>query len=38
VCCALVVTSTEHSNTTNLVLTVLHILVVLLIMIVGARA
>lgn len=35
VCCALVVTSTEHSNTTNLVLTVLHILVVLLIMIVG---
>jgi amino acid transporter len=35
VCCALVLTSTEHSTTTNLVLTVIHIAVVLMIMIVG---
>ncbi|KAI8465522.1 MAG: amino acid permease-domain-containing protein [Monoraphidium minutum] len=35
VCVILVVVSTEHSNTTNLVITVVHVLVVVMIMIVG---
>jgi len=35
VCVGLVMTSTEHSNTTNLILTIVHVVVVLMIMIVG---
>lgn len=38
VCMFLVVVSTEHSNTTNLVITIVHVLVVALIAIVGAWA